>query len=378
MKLPIYLDYNATTPVAPEVLEAMLPYFKEQFGNPSSNHIYGEMAKSVLEKARAQIAGLINSKPEEIIFTSGGTESNNMVIRGCLKGKDLTKAHIITSSVEHPSVLNPIVSLMERGLNVTIVPVDGNCLVNPEDVKKAIRKDTVFVSIMLANNETGTIQPIEEISQILQEYQIPFHTDASQAVGKIPLDVKELGIHFMTIAGHKFYAPKGIGGLYIKNGTIIEPLMQGGGQERKLRPGTENVPYCVGLGAASQIARAFLNAKGHERLFKLTKMFLAQLREAIPSVLLNGHEEKRLPNTLNISIPGKIGAQLLDKVKHVFVASTGAACHDRAYTLSHVLSAMKLPKEIQLGAIRISVGMYTKEEECEEAVKALTEAVKVS
>jgi len=376
MNLPIYMDNNATTPVAPEVLEAMLPFFKDIFGNPSSNHIYGEIAKGHLKKARVELAGLINAKPSEIIFTSGGTESNNMVIRGCLRGRDLSKAHIITSSVEHPSVLNPILWLMEMGLKVSIVPVDGKCLVDPDDVKKAITKDTILVSIMLANNETGTIQPIKEISEILKEYQIPFHTDASQAIGKIPVDVKDLGVDLLTIAGHKFYAPKGIGALYIKEGTHIDPLTRGGGQERGIRPGTENVPYCVALGAASKLVKAFLDAKGHERLFQLSRGLWEQLRDLIPEILLNGDEEKRLPNTLNISFLGRIGAKILKGVRHVFVASTGAACHDRSYALSHVLSAMKLPKEVQMGAIRISLGMYTKEEECEMVAKALAESVK--
>lgn len=375
MRLPIYLDYNATTPVAEEVLEAMLPYFCDFFGNPSSGHQYGHRPKEALYEARTSLASLINALPDEIIFTSGGTESNNMVLKGVLNGKDLGKCHIITSSVEHPSVLNPLLKLMGSGLKVTYLPVDSQCLVDPKKVLEAIQKETVLVSIMLANNETGVIQPIKEIAKITKERDVLLHTDASQAVGKIPVDVKDLGVDLLTIAGHKFYAPKGIGALYVRSGVEISSLMEGGGQERGLRPGTENVPYCVGLGKAAEMAKRELESGGVEKAKRLRDMFFERVKAAVEGVVLNGHPVLRLPNTLNISVPGMLGEELLSKVADTFVASTGAACHDRSAKISHVLAAMGMPKETALGAIRISLGRGTTEEECELASQALIDAI---
>ncbi|MFN3534229.1 MAG: cysteine desulfurase family protein [Desulfatiglandales bacterium] len=374
MRLPIYLDYNATTPVAKEVVDEMLPYLSLHFGNPSSNHIYSQKPNEALSKAREQIARLINSSPEEIYFTSGGTECNNMVIKGVLKGKDLRNCHIITSAVEHPSVLNPLIELMEAGLKVTFLPVDSNCIVDPESVSKAIQKDSLLVTIMHANNETGVIQPIEEISRITREKGVLLHTDAAQSVGKIAVNVNSLGVDLLTVAGHKFYAPKGIGALYIRSGVRISPLLQGGGQERRLRPGTENVPYCVALGKAAELAFSGLEGGEGERIRRLRDHFYQKVKEAIPGLVLNGHQTKRLPNTLNISIPRILASELLSKVSGTFVASTGAACHDRDVSISHVLSAMGLKGERALGAIRVTFGRYNTLEESDLAAGALIEA----
>lgn len=374
MRLPIYLDYNATTPVPKEVVDKMEPYFTDYFGNPSSGHIYGDLAKKALAEARNKVANLINSSPDEIIFTSGGTESNNMVIKSLIFRKDLSKCHIITSAIEHPSILNPLLKLMEFGLKVTVLPVNNECLIDPDQVLKAIQKDTVLVSIMLANNETGVIQPIKEISKITKERGIFFHTDAAQAVGKIQVDVKELGVDLLTIAGHKLYAPKGIGGLYIRSGVALPPIMEGGGQEMGLRPGTENVPYCVALGEAAELSKLALSDKEPERIKALRDRFYDRVKDQIHSLVLNGHHTLRLPNTLSISIPGVRAAELLSKVSDIFVASTGAACHDRSVSISHVLASMGVPEEVALGTIRISLGRYTTEEECDIASESLIRA----
>ncbi|MDO8472477.1 MAG: cysteine desulfurase family protein, partial [Dehalococcoidia bacterium] len=325
---PIYLDYNATTPIDPAVKEAMLPYLGERFGNPSSVHAYGHAVKEALAHAREQVATLIGAHPEEIIFTSGGSESDNhAIIGGALANADRGK-HIITSRIEHPAVLNTCRYLEQRlGFRITYLPVDGNCLVNPQDVKRAIATDTVLITIMHANNEVGTIEPIAEIGEIARERGILFHTDAAQSCGKVPVDVSDLKIDLLTMAGHKLYAPKGIGVLFVRKGVGLDPYIHGAGQEKGRRAGTENVPYIVGLGTAAELAMKDIDVNAVK---------MKQLRDMLHSIIerglgkgrvrLNGPPEQRLPNTLNISIRGIVGDSLLSRIPEI-AASTGAACH---------------------------------------------------
>ncbi len=354
MKEIIYLDHNATTMIAPEVAEAMEPYIKEVFGNPSSSHALGEKAKIAIEESRSIVADLIGARPSEIIFTCGGTESNNMVLKGMVDLREPENNHIIISAIEHPSIINPAIYLMELGVEVSVIGVDKDCLADPEDVRDAIRPNTRLISIMLANNETGAIQPIKEIALIGKEHGIPVHTDAAQAIGKIPVDVKELGVDLLTIAGHKLYAPKGIGALYAREGINITPLLHGGGQEGGRRSGTENVIMIIGLGTAFRLIKERLE-KDMLHMKRLRDRFQGLLFEQIDDIVLNGHPEKRLPNTLNVSVPGISGDRILEGIPRI-IASTGAACHEGKEKVSHVLSAMGLPEEIAMGALRFSVG----------------------
>ena len=370
----IYLDYNATTPVAKEAADAMLPYINEDFGNPSSSYALGNRAKKAIEYGRGQVAGLLGCKPSEIIFTSGGSESNNTVLKGTALSLQSKGRHIITTKIEHPAILNPAIFLMEKGWDITFLPVDQHGLLDPDDVKKAVRKDTVLISVMHANNETGTIQPVEIIGRIAKEHDILFHTDAAQSVGKLETGVNNLGVDFLTLAGHKVYAPKGVGVLYIRDGITIEPLIHGGGQEMGKRAGTENVILIAGLGAACELALkslrddmarcAFLRDRLHE-----------QIIAGIPKAMLNGHPAKRLPNTLNISFPGKIGEEILKEIPQL-CASTGAACEDRSVTISHVLSAMGVSREAAIGAVRLSLGRKTTEEEVDKTAQWLIDKAK--
>ena len=370
----IYLDHNATTPVDPEVLKAMMPYLKEEFGNPSSPYGLGARAKEGLERAREAVASLLGCQNHEVIFTSGGSESNNMVLKGLIDFRRPEKFHIITSAVEHPAILNPVLFLMELGVKITVLPVDHLCRVDPGAVKKAILPQTVLISIMLANNETGTLQPIKEISEIGHEHGVPVHTDAAQVVGKMAVDVNDLQVDFLTVAGHKLYAPKGIGALYIRKGRDLTPLIHGAGQENGKRPGTENVILSAGLGVACKIALArlkddFLNMENlRNRLQEL-------LFEGLDDLVLNGHPEKRLPNTLNVAVPNIEGGLILDGLPKI-MASTGAACHDRTVKLSHVLSAMGVPPEIGMGALRFSAGKRNTIEQIEEAAHLIINQVK--
>ena len=370
----IYLDYNATTPIAKEVPDAMMPFILEDFGNPSSGHPMGKRAREALEKARSQIAALLGCESSEIIFTSGGTESNNMVLKSLAWTMRNRGRHIITTRIEHPAIINTALFLMETGLDVTFLPVDKYGQVDPGEVKKAIKKDTILITVMQANNETGTIQPLAEISSIAREHGILFHTDAAQAVGKIETKVDDLGVDFLSIAGHKSYAPKGVGALYIRKGVTIEPFMHGGGQEMRLRSGTENVMLNVGLGRACELVQGDLS---HEmvRIRRLRDRLHDRIRAAIPDAVLNGHPEKRLPNTLFISFPGMIGEEILRKVPDL-CTSTGAACHDQSVTLSHVLAAMGVSKEVGMGAIRLTLGRPTTQEEVYQASQWIVEAVK--
>jgi len=372
--LMIYLDYNATTPIAAEVAEAMKPFLLEEFGNPSSAHPMGKRPKEALERARGRISALLGCEGNEIIFTSGGTESNNMVLKSMAWTMRNRGRHIITTRIEHPAILNTALFLMETGLDVTFLPVDKYGQVDPDEVKRAIRKDTILITVMHANNETGTIQLLADISSIAREYGILFHTDAAQAVGKIETKVDDLGVDFLTIAGHKLYAPKGVGALYVRRGVAIEPFMHGGGQEMGLRSGTENVMLNVGLGMACELVQGDLSDEMY-RIRRLRDRLHDQICSAIPDAVLNGHPEMRLPNTLFISFPGMIGEEILGEIPEL-CASTGAACHDRSVSLSHVLAAMGVSKELGMGAIRLSLGRPTTEEEVDRAVEMLIRTVK--
>ncbi len=364
----IYLDYNATTPVLPEVGETFRYYAEEVFYNPSSGHALGRHAKEALEKAREKVANLIQAKKDEIIFTSSGTESNHLAILGYLRSYEIQtgrKGHLIISSFEHPSILNLAVKLMEWGYSVDFLRVSPEGYVEVEDLKKRIRKDTALVSIMLANNEVGTIQPIPELAKLCKEYEVVFHTDASQAVGKIPVSVTELSCDMLTISGHKLYAPKGIGALYVREGLKLEPLFYGGGQERGLRPGTEPVALCMALAKACEIAGRDLPGE-IERLTFLRERLYQGLKELYPKLYRFGHEDKTLPNTLTVSFVG-IPAQDIFRAIPQVCASTGAACHDRKGSIT--LSALKVAEEVAIGTIRFSLGRYTTLEDIEKTIE---------
>lgn len=363
----IYLDYNASTPIAPEVIEAMQPFLIGHYGNPSSIHFAAVSAKAALERAREQVAALIGCEPGEIIFTSGGTEANNHAIKGIFFASDRGRKHVITTAVEHPAVIEPVRFLQRLGAEVSIVPVDPYGMVDPEDIRKKIRKETILVSVMHANNEVGTIEPIEEISKITSEYEIPFHTDAAQSVGKIPVDVNSLGVDLLSIAGHKLYAPKGVGALYNRKGTRLESFVHGAGHESGRRAGTESVLLAVGLGSACDTAPDFMN----DDVLQLRDLFFEKLKETFgDSLILNGHPEMRLPNTLNVSFKGRIGSAILDSLPDV-AASTGSACHAGEATLSSVQKAMGVSQETGAGAVRFSLGRMTTTEEIMEVVRRL-------
>ncbi len=365
----IYLDHNATTPIAPKVAEAMRPYWGQAYGNPSSAHGLGRFAKHAVEQARREVAELLDCRPTEIVFTSGGTESNNMVIKGLAHSLSEKGRHIITTVIEHPAVTNPCLFLMDQGYDVTFLPVDSTGQVDPAAVEKAIGPKTVLISVMHANNETGTIEPIAEIGKLAREAGVLFHTDAAQSVSKIPARVSDLNVDFLSLAGHKMYAPKGIGALFIKDGLTIEPFMHGAGQESGRRAGTENVMFAVALGKACALARECISAEA-PRIRELRDLLHSLLAEEIPGLVLNGHPEARLPNTLNVSLPGVDGGSLLDSIPNI-CASTGAACHDRSVRLSHVLAAMQVPKEIGRGAIRLTLGRDNTESQIKTAARVI-------
>jgi cysteine desulfurase len=370
----IYLDHNATTPLDPYAVDAMLGVMKGEFGNPSSPYPLGQRAKDLLEDSRKEVALLLGCSSHEVVFTSGGSESNNMVLKGVIDFGRPQTSHIITSAVEHPAILNPCLYLLELGVQVTFLPVDGLGLVDPDDVRKAIRPETTLVSLMLANNETGTLLPIQEISTITREARVLFHTDAAQAVGKIPVSVDDLGVDFLSIAGHKLYGPKGIGALYVRGGRAFTPLIHGGGQEGGRRSGTENTILGVGLGAACRAARLGL-CDDYKKMAKMRDRLQALLFDGIEGLVLNGHPLQRLPNTLNISVPRLEGAKILEGLPNL-AASTGAACHDRSVKLSHVLAAMGVPPEIGMGALRFTVGRSNSPEQIEEASGLIVEQVR--
>ena len=370
---PIYLDYNATTPIDKEVAEAMKPFLDELFGNPSSTHSYGVITKKAVIKARRRVAELINCQPDEIIFTSGGTESNNFAIKGVAFANRGKGNHIITSSIEHPAVIEVCKYLAENGFSITYLPVDEYGMVNPQEVEKAITPQTILITIMHANNEVGTIQPIREIGEIAKKHNIVCHTDAAQTPGKIPVDVKELGVDLLSVAGHKLYAPKGIGALYVKHGVNLQKLIHGADHEMNKRAGTENVLEIAGLGKACEIAGRDLQ-KNMANLKEMRDAFYTGLKKAIPDIRLNGHPELRLPNTLSVSFSGIEANTLLSEVTEV-AASAGAACHTDNVEISSVLQAMKVPEEYAMGTIRFSTGKYTTKNEINKAVDFISKAV---
>jgi cysteine desulfurase len=370
MNSPIYLDYNATTPIDPRVADAIEPYLREHFGNPSSSHVYGRKAHQAVEQAREQVAELIGAHADEIVFTGCATEANNLAIRGAARALRGKGRHLITSAVEHPAVEQPFRLLDEGGLDVTVLPVDNYGRVDPANLSDALRDDTILVSIMHANNEVGTIQPIEEISAITRPRGILLHTDAAQSAGKIPVSVDDLGVDLLTLAGHKFYATKGVGALYVRRGTPLLPALVGAGHEAGLRPGTENVPAIVGMGEAARIAREDKLEKA-QRIRILRDQLHSRLVEAIPGILLNGHPEHRLPNTLNISFPSVDGRELLESAATDVAASVGSACHEDSESVSGVLGAMGIDLDRARGAVRLSLGSPTTEAEIERAAKAL-------
>ncbi len=372
MSDPIYLDYNATTPVDPEVVEAMLPYLRGHFGNPSSDHLYGQRAAEAVARARGEVAGLIGAESDQVIFTGCATEANNLAIQGTARARRDRGRHLITSAVEHPSVAEPLRRLAAEGWEVTVVPVDNNGRVEPGSLEEALRPDTALVSIMHANNEVGAIQPIAELAHIARAHGVPFHTDAAQSAGKIPVDVEALGVDLLTLAGHKFYAPKGVGALWVCPGTPLEPLFAGGGQERAFRPGTENVPHLVALGTAARLARVRLEEEA-PRLRVMRDRLYRWLAKDIPGLILNGHPDERLPNTLNLSFPGVDGRELLGRAKDV-AASVGAACHAAGGPAGGVLGAMGIAGARARGAVRLSVGRPTTERDLERAAAELVAA----
>ncbi len=370
MQQPVYLDYNATTPIDPEVVEAMLPFLAEHFGNASSMHEYGYIAHEAVERARGQVAALLGARPIEIVFTAGGSETDNLAIKGAVFQRLERRPHVISTTAEHPAVLNTLQYLRRRfGVHSTLLPVDQYGLITPDQVRAALRLETVLITVMHANNEVGTVQPIDEIGAVAREAGVLFHVDAAQSAGKLPIDVAAMKVDMVTIAGHKVYGPKGVGALYLRRGTQIDPLVHGSGQEHGLRAGTENVASIVGLGAACAIA-ADHQPQEELRLTLLRDKLYALLAGAVPHLALNGHPTRRLPNTLNVSLCGALGQAVLASAPDV-AASTGSACHAGASDPSPVLMAMGLPAERALSALRLSLGRWTSEEEIERAAAAL-------
>lgn len=374
MNPPIYLDYNGTTPHHPEVIEAMRPFLASDFGNPSSTHWYGKQPRLAVKAAREQVAALLNCHPSEIIFTSGGTESNNHAIAGIARSLRDRGRHIVTSAFEHPAVFEVCHHLKTEGFTTTFVPVDEMGMVDPVRVERAIRKDTILITIMHANNEVGTIQPISEIARIAKGRGIIMHTDAAQSVGKIAADVQELGVDLLSVAGHKLYAPKGIGALYVRSGVAPAKFCHGAGQEMGWRAGTENVVSVVGLGKACEIAR-----RDRDDVFAHLKNMRDRLHQGVMSnvtrLRLNGHPERRLPNTVSLAFRGVQADHLLGAIGNQVAASPGAACHSKGAQISHVLAAMQVPDVWAKGTIRFSVGRMTTEDEIDRAVVAIARAL---
>lgn len=367
----IYLDYNASTPIDPRVADAMTPYLREWHGNPSSNHTAGKKVRQAVDHARQQVASMVNASPDEIIFTSGGTEANNHVIKGVAHAMRDKGRHIIISAVEHPATSMPCRYLEVLGYEVSVVGVDGDGMVDPKAVADAIRKDTILVSIMHANNEVGTIQPIREIAAVTRGKGILLHSDAAQSCGKIPTDCTELGVDFLSVAGHKLYAPQGIGALFIRKGIEIEPLMHGAGHESGRRAGTEAVTAIVGLGTAAQLAAEHLSDNTPRQCRDL---LWSEIQSKLGAdAMLLGHPDQRLPNTLAIAFRNRIGADMLDACPNI-CASTGAACHAADRKRSGVLAAMDVPEEFAFGAIRFSTGRMTTLDETRQAAPMILEA----
>ena len=373
---PIYLDYNATTPIDPAVLKAMLPYLQDHYGNPSCTHLYGREAHTAVERAREQVAELLVARPDEIVFTGVGSEASNHAIKGSVLkpefewGRD---AHVIISAVEHPATMEPCAFLRGLGCEITVLPVDRFGMVDPDAVRRAIMTRTRLVSIMHSNNEVGTLNPIREITNVAHERGVLMHTDTAQSLGKVAIDVADLGVDLLTVAGHKLYAPKGVGALYVRRGVRLTNLIHGAGHEGGRRAGTENVPYLVALGKAAELASYSLPA-ATVRLRTLRDRLHSRLAIALgDQLVLNGHPGDRLPNTLNLNFVGHVGEDLLTEVPGV-AASTGSACHAGLVTVSPVLKAMGVPDSMARGAVRLSVGRFTTEEEVDRAADQLMAA----
>lgn len=365
----IYLDHAATTPTDPEVVEAMLPYLSEVFGNPSSIHSFGQEAKAAVEEARDKIAALIGARGEEIVFTGSGTEADNFALQGTAYASEGKGNHIITTTIEHHAVMETCKFLQGRGFEVTCLPVDSYGLVDPQDVRKAITDKTILISVMHANNEVGTIEPIAEIGEIAREAGVYFHTDAVQAVGHIPVKVDELGVDMLAMSAHKFYGPKGVGALYIRKGTKLIPLMHGGEHERRRRAGTENVPAIVGLGKAAEIAQREMDVEA-KWLIHLRDKLIKGLMGRSEHIRLNGHPARRLPNNVNVSIEFVEGeSMLLNLDLEGIAASTGSACSSGSLEPSYVLLAMGLSHELAHGSLRFSLGRETTEEDIERVLE---------
>ena len=373
MMKPIYLDYNATTPIDSEVADAMLPFLKEHFGNPSSSHWYGIQTKKAIQKARKQVASSLSCNAEEIIFTSGGTESNNFAIKGIAFANRAKGNHIITSTIEHPAVIEVCKFLEKNGFDISYISVDKYGIVNLTELEKAITSQTILITIMHANNEVGTIQPIKEISEIAEKNEIIFHTDAAQSVGKTPTNVNKLGVDLLSVAGHKLYAPKGIGALYIRQGIKLEKFMHGADHEQDQRAGTENVLEIVGLGKACEIAGRNLE-KNMAHMKKMRDKLYNGLIQNLEDIKLNGHPTKRLPNTLSLSFPNLEADGILSELEEV-AASAGAACHSDSIELSPVLTAMNIPEKYAMGTIRFSTGRKTTEDEIDKTIDAVTKVI---
>lgn len=369
---PIYLDYNATTPIDPAVTEAMLPYLTGGFGNPSSDHYYGAGPRAALERARQEVGALIGAADGQVVFTGSGSEADNLAIRGAVLAAGADRPQVITQCTEHPAVLETCRALQRwHGAEVTYLPVNPDGVVDPRGLATAITSRTALVSIMAANNETGALQPITELARITHEHGAVFHCDAAQAAGKIPLDVTTMDVDLLTVVGHKMYAPKGIGALYIRSGVALEPLVYGGGQEHGLRAGTENVALAVALGTAAQLAADDLAADGHHRIQQLRDRLHDRLVRSLPErVLLNGPASARLPNTLNISIHGITGHTLLAATPGI-AASTGSACHSGNHQPSPVLTAMGLDADRSLSALRLSLGRWSTSDDIDRAAELI-------
>jgi len=371
----IYLDYAATTPTRPEVVKAMLPYFSEIFGNPSSIYSLGQEARGAIEEARVKVANLIGARDEEIVFTSGGTEADNFALKGVAFANEARGNHIITTPIEHPAVMETSKFLERRGFNITYLPVDGYGLVDPDDVKKAIIPETVLISVMHANNEIGTVEPIAEIGKIAKEAGVYFHTDAVQAAGHIPLNVAELGVDLLSISAHKLYGPKGVGALYIRKGTKLVSFMHGGEQERRRRASTQNVAGIVGFGVAVALTPPEISREA-ERLISLRDHLIKGIFDGIDHVRLNGHPTKRLPNNVNVSVDFVEGeSMLLNLDLEGICASTGSACSSSVLEPSHVLLALGLSPEQAHGSLRLTLGKWTTKEEVERVVEVLPRVV---
>ena len=370
----IYLDYNATTPTDPRVAETMAPYLTGFFGNPSSGHRFGREAKAAVESARAQVAACLGCGPEEIIFTSGGSESDNLALRGVVAARG--GGHVVISAVEHPAVLEVALAMEMEGLiRLSVIGVDRRCRVDPAEVEAVLAEDTVLVSLMLANNEVGTLQPVAEIAGLCRDRGVLVHTDAAQAVGKIAVDVEALGVDLLTVAGHKLYAPKGIGALFVRRGVVIEPLIRGAGHERRLRAGTENILEMVGLGAACALVRDE-PPEEHRRLAGLRDRLRDRLAAGVEGLIEHAAGVERLPNTLSVSLPGAHAGDLLEAVGDSLAASAGAACHGLKIQVSHVLAAMGVAPEVALGTIRFSVGRFTSEDEVDRGAEIVLRAMR--